>query len=741
MTPSAPPKDPLLVGIESAIAAAMGPVWATIRRLEAAVQGGPVRAPPRAGPGYRAEFIDSQPAPRVAAAVIAPVLTNQGTRPHNRTQDVAPFPSSDRPAQTEDDTSGPLVETHAGEDYPRVDDEIFPALGSTPGPNNRRRRNNEARQRQRRSVPGATGPDTSDTRNVNDGYIPITSNHSRIRPLFSNVVTQTAVVQQQQSKQSAEQARKIQGRRPNGNQGPLRKPLNDAELTEVTVIRFGGLEDEEAERKFRARNPIEIVQAVQRELAKRAKNPPAVLSGRWSVSSNSMGNFVYTLGGIIHPRELMTLKQHLCSPFKGHTELVPTKGWTWIQLQQVPMEDLDNCVWGSEDLLNAFIANPCFKDALICVQPHWQGNPLNNDKMFSTVLAAIIDEDNSICQLALSHGIRMFGAQVKFLRCGDNPTLQQCGHCHMLGHYPSSPRCKQPKNSVKCYQCGGQHDGRDHDYECNKKHKVIGKCDCILKCLLCKKTDHHARSRSCLKQGNFAPPRLPEPHTDNEPFQIVGRKRTTKGKERQPPYSPRLSSFLVPEVKHILLPACPTEEGKNVLLCMCCALPSVAEYKQCFVSPHISHKDPGSLPTARIVSSKGKSVLDIYSDLQKRKAYGMVLLANDQTTRNSIDMSDLHDEDEIAHMLQEAEREVLEQEMLAASREWGDAVDDGTLPSPFHRLPTIPPPFDNVPITRDGPSHPPIGVENTILNTITKKGQEKASDMGWGPSVSMIIDA
>jgi hypothetical protein len=223
----------------------------------------------------------------------------------------------------------------------------------------------------------------------------------------------------------------------------------------------------------------------------------------------------------------MALKPHLCSPFKGPTELVPTKGWMWIQLRQVPTEDLDHCVWGPEDL-KAFTANLCFKDALICIQLHWQGNPLNNDKMFSTVLAAIIDEDNSICQTALTHGVRMFGAQVKFLHCGDNPTLQQCGHCHMLGHYSSSPRCKLPKKAVKCYRCGGAHDGRNHNYECNAKtQKIMGKCDCILKCLLCKKTDHHAHSHSCLKRGDFAPPCLPDSFEDNEPFQMVGKKRMT----------------------------------------------------------------------------------------------------------------------------------------------------------------------------------------------------------------------
>jgi hypothetical protein len=300
----------------------------------------------------------------------------------------------------------------------------------------------------------------------------------------------------------------------------------------------------------------------------------------------------------------------------------------------------------------------------------------------------------------------MFGAQVKFLQCRDNPTLQQCSRYHMLGHYSSSPRCKLPKNAIKCYRCGKSHDGRNHDYECNAKHKILGKCNCTLKCLLCKKTDHHARSCSCLKRGDFAPPRLPDTKDDKQ-YQIVGLKRTTKGKECMAPYSPRTSILVIPEVKHIPLPMCPKEEGKNVLLCMCCPLPSVAEYKHRFVSPHDTYKDLGALPTARLVSTKGKSVLDMYSVLQTHKAYGTTLLANDQEACNAINTADLHKEEEIAIMLQEAEHKVLdeeelEQEMRGQSREWGDVIEDRFLPQ---------------------------------LDT-----KENDKDMGWGPSATMIVD-
>jgi hypothetical protein len=520
ITPSPVPQSNTAFSIEAlkqVIGEQIQPLWHTIRKLEAKIDGGPQRAPPRAGPGYRAEFINHSPAPKVSAAPATLLSRDSGLATQTRIQAADPFPSANILPHEDVAAATPTPLASAVCEPPSLDDEEFPALQQEVTPStSRKKRARGVVQRQWRSVPGALGPTDQNTpaalpgRNGDDGHIPTTSHQSRIRPLFANVITQAAVAQQQQVKRSADQARAVQGRRPAGNQGP-RPPLQDANLTEVTVIRFGGMEDEEEERKFRARNPIQIVQSVQRDLARRSKNPPAVLSGRWSQSVDLTGNFVYTLGGIISPRDIVALKPILCAPFTGRTEVVPTKGWTWVQLRQVPTEDENHCIWGTDDLLGAFRQNPCFQDTLICVQPHWQGNPLTSDKKYSTVLVAIIDDDNSACQAALTHGVRMFGAQVKFLRCGDNPTLQQCGRCHQLGHYSNSPRCKLPKGAVKCYRCGGNHDGRDHDYECNARtHKIVGKCDCALKCLLCKKVGHNARSRSCLKRGDFQPPRLPD---------------------------------------------------------------------------------------------------------------------------------------------------------------------------------------------------------------------------------------
>lgn len=53
-------------------------------------------------------------------------------------------------------------------------------------------------------------------------------------------------------------------------------------------------------------------------------------------------------------------------------------------------------VWSPQDLVRALIANPCFADALICVQPHWQSDPVPSGAAYGTVIVAYTDADQSI---------------------------------------------------------------------------------------------------------------------------------------------------------------------------------------------------------------------------------------------------------------------------------------------------------------------------------------------------------
>ncbi|KAN0137315.1 hypothetical protein V8E53_004760 [Lactarius tabidus] len=180
-SPEVETRSAIQISVDATIGRCLQPLWETIHRLEALLTNNVPRAPPRAGPGYRTEHIH-KPAPTVSSAAIAPRLTNQGTRTHDNTIGATPFHSV------------PLATQTPAEPSARVDDEEFPSLSR----GQRRRMNGQNRILEaRRSVPGAVG---------DDGHIPITSNNSRIKPLFANVITQSAVAQQQRVQNTAAQA-------------------------------------------------------------------------------------------------------------------------------------------------------------------------------------------------------------------------------------------------------------------------------------------------------------------------------------------------------------------------------------------------------------------------------------------------------------------------------------------------------------------------------------------------------
>jgi hypothetical protein len=213
------------------------PIWDTIHRIEWALGNDRIpRILQRAGPGYRSEHIVNL-VPRASSASDGPVVMTRGATSQQDVLVALPFPS-EPPVQEWLNTNAPLIA--------RVDDvnnEEFPALEPMSRGSRHRRNVAQAVVQQRCNIPGATGPD--------DGHIALNNNNSHIKPLFANIIMQEAVARQQNVKQSADQARAIQGRQKSGNQGMHRVPT-DSNLTEVTVIRFGGLENEEEECKFRA---------------------------------------------------------------------------------------------------------------------------------------------------------------------------------------------------------------------------------------------------------------------------------------------------------------------------------------------------------------------------------------------------------------------------------------------------------------------------------------------------------
>jgi hypothetical protein len=167
------------------------------------------------------------------------------------------------------------------------------------------------------------------------------------------------------------------------------------------VIRNGGAQDRDIEDAFRKRNPADIAQAVQQELNRVTANSPIILRGKWSDTVQKTGNYVFRLAGNLSVESVHSYGPILCSIFPGEASIVPTRGWTWIQLRGVDVEYMEDDVgyaFDESDLLKSFQANPCFANVMLPVPPYWQGNPLNFTRAMATVIAAILDEDNSICQ-------------------------------------------------------------------------------------------------------------------------------------------------------------------------------------------------------------------------------------------------------------------------------------------------------------------------------------------------------
>jgi hypothetical protein len=135
----------------------------------------------------------------------------------------------------------------------------------------------------------------------------------------------------------AKQAHDIQKRTPTGKLKPGHSaaPLG---FTDVVVTRNGGADDLEVEEAFRRKNPVDIVQAAQRALNKASQHPPLILWGCWMENVAKTGNFVYHLAGEVPIANVLACKEQLCEPFlAGDSWIVPTKGWTWVQLQGVDM--------------------------------------------------------------------------------------------------------------------------------------------------------------------------------------------------------------------------------------------------------------------------------------------------------------------------------------------------------------------------------------------------------------------
>jgi hypothetical protein len=315
------------------------------------------------------------------------------------------------------------------------------------------------------------------------------------------------------------------------------------------------------------------------------------------------------------------------------------------------MEDNVGYGFDESDLLKAFRANPCFAKAVLPVPPYWQGNPLNFTKQTATVIAAILDEDNAICQQASREGVCMFGRQIKFVRAGDHPSLIQCARCHELGHNASSAKCRIPKDQSRCYVCGKGHQSQHHSFECNGPHKTPGHCDCIPKCLLCKQSGHTARDRGCPRQGDFAPPRLPRaaPVEALPPVEDVLKEAAIPHMRRAQPVKggggPSKGKKKEVKKEAPLYPSetCEHDDDLSRLLCFCCPMLQFAEYQELYVGKGFISAEAPKL-------ADGKDIIQLHSEFVIRKSKDAAFIRDAQMKFPD----DFHSDDDLADIINRA---------------------------------------------------------------------------------------
>ena len=94
--------------------------------------------------------------------------------------------------------------------------------------------------------------------------------------------------------------------------------------------------------------------------------------------------------------------------------------------------------------------------------------------------------------------------------------------CHSLGHNVASQSCPVPRNKSRCFICGANHKGEDHNHECKGRHIEAGVCLCKLPCLNCAKLGHNAQSSACRARDNFQPKCRTRVRREPSPAHLAG---------------------------------------------------------------------------------------------------------------------------------------------------------------------------------------------------------------------------
>ena len=132
---------------------------------------------------------------------------------------------------------------------------------------------------------------------------------------------------------------------------------NTAPTTKVTVIRKGGVSNEVEEQAIRARPISETIMSLRTAIESLSATAPQLLSGHWTGSASTTGNFLLAFNGTI-PFDKITPYTKIIRSMLGCGDLAPAEGWTWVQLREVPTSDANGHRYDNDDLNEEVRRNP-----------------------------------------------------------------------------------------------------------------------------------------------------------------------------------------------------------------------------------------------------------------------------------------------------------------------------------------------------------------------------------------------
>ena len=291
---------------------------------------------------------------------------------------------------------------------------------------------------------------------------------------------------------------------PNPTKPPTPKILQSTEFTDVRDRDSFGLTAKNCiDNLGRRRDAASIIRQLQSTI--RSSLPPNVrpraelIGSRWS--SQSSTNFVLTFGGQPSNNDILSLREVFYDFFGPGSPLLPAKGYTRILFNLVPIPSLP--LPSPSALLAELGLNPVCQGLTIVAPPHW----VNADKVtpasrHGSISFAFIDPDGSRLSNIKRSPPCLFGGVVRPKLGISKPLIAQCSRCWKLGHAVDT--CSKKADVPICFICGAGHDGSMHGMLCfrAKKHNTL-KCNCVITCINCHKSGHHAKDVRCPLRKRF----------------------------------------------------------------------------------------------------------------------------------------------------------------------------------------------------------------------------------------------